>query len=68
MMDKPVRDEFLSEEDLDLKSLTDEELYSVWNAWLRQAQCTNTQDAHLYAHGVFEREPPWDQAKQEYRC
>lgn len=55
-----LRDEFLSEEDLDLKNLSEEELYAVWNAWLLQAQSTNDQDAHLYSHGVFEREPPWD--------
>lgn len=55
-----MRDEFLSEEDLDLANLSEEELYTVWNAWLLQAQTTNEQDAHLYSHGVFEREPPWE--------
>ena len=53
------RDEFLSEEDLDLKSLTDEELDRVWTAWLIQAQSTNEQDKREYSHGVFTREPPW---------
>ncbi len=38
------RDEFLSEEDLDLQSLTDEELDAVWTAWLYQAQATNDED------------------------
>ncbi len=52
-----MRDEFLSEEDLDLKNLSEEELYAYWNAWLEQAQATNDADAHLYSHGVFEREP-----------
>ena len=33
-----LRDEFLSEEDLDLQSLTDEELDAVWTAWLRSAE------------------------------
>ncbi len=55
-MDK-VKDEFLSEEDLDLKNLTDEELNQYWNLWLLQAQATNDLDQHRYSHGVFLREP-----------
>ncbi len=55
-MDK-IRDEFLSEEDLDLKNLTDEELDAVWTAWLEAAQITNEQDQHTYSHGVFTHEP-----------
>jgi hypothetical protein len=51
------RDEFLSEEDLDLRNLSDDELVAYWNLWLEQAQVTNDRDAHLYSHGVFEREP-----------
>jgi hypothetical protein len=51
------RDEFLSEEDLDLQSLTDEELDAVWTAWLYQAQITNDEDTYTYSHGVFTREP-----------
>lgn len=54
-----LRDEFLSEEDLDLRSLTPEERDRLWDAWLRQAQSTNDQDQHLYSHGVFTHEPPW---------
>ncbi len=61
---KPIRDEFLSEEDLDLKNLSDEELDAVWTAWLKQAQATNEQDARLYSHGVFVCEPPWKQNEQ----
>lgn len=53
----PLRDEFLSEEDLDLRTLTDEELDACWTAWLRQAQATNDEDRCLYSHGVFVREP-----------
>ena len=53
-----LRDEFLSEEDLDLKSLTDEELEVAWMAWLEQAQSTNDEDRDCYSHGVFLREPP----------
>ena len=52
-----LRDEFLSEEDLDLRNLSSEELIAHWNLWLEQAQVTNDLDADLYSHGVFEREP-----------
>jgi len=55
-----MRDEFLSEEDLALGALSDEELDVVWTEWLRQAQATNEQDRFEYSHGVFLREPPWD--------
>jgi len=55
------RDEFLSEEDLDLQSLTDEELDAVWTAWLYQAQATNDEDKFTYSHGVFTRDPLADQ-------
>lgn len=51
------RDEFLSEEDLDLQNLTEEELIAWWNLWLRQAQVTNELDEARYSHGVFERDP-----------
>ena len=33
-----IRDEFLSEEDLALEDLTDEQLVAYWNLWLLQAQ------------------------------
>jgi hypothetical protein len=55
-MNEP-RDEFLSEEDLDLENLSSEELDVYWRLWLRQAQLTNDLDRALYAHGVFERDP-----------
>ena len=58
----PMRDEFLSEEDLDLRHLSDEELIAYWNQWLEQAQATNDLDAHTYSHGVFEREPVSDES------
>ena len=51
------RDQFLSEEDLDLKNLSWEELLAVWDAWLRQASITDDADARLYSHGVFTTEP-----------
>ena len=56
------RDEFLSEEDLDLQSLTDEGLDAVWTAWLYQAQVTNDEDRYTYSHGVFTHEPVIDEA------
>lgn len=51
------RDEFLSEEDLDLRTMTQEELYAYWDMWLRQAQTTNDLDLHEYSHGVFTSAP-----------
>lgn len=54
---RDLRDEFLSEEDLDLRNLSDEELIAYWNLWLAQAQATNDLDEALYSHGVFERDP-----------
>jgi hypothetical protein len=58
-----MRDEFLSDEDLDLRSLSDEELDRVWTEWLMTAQVTNDQDRHEYSHGVFIREPDVDDAQ-----
>ena len=49
----PIRDEFLSEEDLDLANLSREELDAYVFLWLTQAQSTNDQDANEYTHGVF---------------
>lgn len=48
-----LRDEFLSEEDLDLRHLSRAELDAYWNQWLEQAQTTNDQDCRSYSHGVF---------------
>jgi hypothetical protein len=52
-----IKDEFLSEEDLDLRNLSEHELYAYWNYWLEQAQSTNESDRYLYSHGVFTEEP-----------
>jgi hypothetical protein len=52
-----LRDEFLSEEDLDLRTMTEAELYAYWDMWLRQAQATNDLDRHTYSHGVFGSAP-----------
>ena len=54
---RELRDEFLSEEDLDLQNLTYAELLACWNLWLWQAQDTNELDEAEYAHGVFDRDP-----------
>ncbi|MFH0945792.1 MAG: hypothetical protein V2A76_11390 [Planctomycetota bacterium] len=51
------RDEFLSSEDLDLRNLTDDELFAYWDLWLEQAQATNDLDEFSYSHGVFQVEP-----------
>jgi hypothetical protein len=61
-----IRDEFLSEEDLDLRNLSQDELIAYWNLWLEQAQVTNDLDEALYSHGVFEREPamPYQTSKE----
>lgn len=48
-----IRDEFLSEEDLDFARLSFEETVHYWNLWLRQAQATNAMDADEYSHGVM---------------
>jgi len=52
-----LRDEFLSEEDLDLRTMTEAELYAYWDMWLRQAQASNDLDLHSYSHGVFTSAP-----------
>ena len=52
------RDKFLSEEDLDLKNLSSDELIAYWNMWLKQAQISNELDAYEYSHGVFRTSPP----------
>lgn len=59
------RDEFLSEEDLDLQHLSDEELFTYWTLWLQQAQATHDEDAPFYSHGVFERDPAVDDNERE---
>ena len=66
-----IRDEFLSEEDLDLQNLSREELEAYWEIWFRQAQATNHLDYNTYSHGVFvtttdpAAEPP---DPEEYRA
>ena len=52
-----MQDEFLSEEDLDLRNMSWDEVVAYWNLWLLQAQATNDLDEATYSHGVFERDP-----------
>lgn len=54
---KHIRDEFLSEEDLDLRNMNEAELFAYWQLWLEQAQATNDLDRYTYSHGVFLEEP-----------
>lgn len=49
----PPRDQFLSEEDLDLRNLSWSELLAWWDHWLREAQAWNDLDADEYSHCVF---------------
>jgi len=60
-------DVFLSEEDLDLKNLTEEELAAVYQAWLIAASATDDEDQHLYSHGVFLAEPGYGHLVAEFR-
>jgi hypothetical protein len=63
----PKTDQFLSEEDLDLRDLSDEQLIFHWNLWLKQAQITNDLDELEYSHGVF-MEPPRVQRNSRERA
>ena len=45
----------LSEDDLNLRDLTEEELASAWELWFELAQATNDW-APPYEHGVFCRD------------
>lgn len=44
--------EMLSEDDLNLKDMTPEELDRAWDLWFTLAQTTNDSDPP-YTHGVF---------------
>jgi hypothetical protein len=43
----------LSDDDLDLRDLSDEELALAWDLWFDLAQATNDDDPP-YTHGVFQ--------------
>ena len=57
-MSRSRREEFLSEEDLELASCSWEELLAWWDLWLREAQASNDLDRDEYSHGVFRGAPP----------
>ena len=44
--------QMLSEDDLNLRELSEEELERAWDLWFDLAQTTNDQDPP-YTHGVF---------------
>jgi hypothetical protein len=67
MFNYQPRDEFLSEEDLDLKNLSWDELIAYWNAWLLQAQATNEQDKNTYSHGVFASDRSLDEIMSDLK-
>jgi hypothetical protein len=48
-----IRDEFLSEDDMNLSEMSFDEIVGWWNEWLRIAQQTNDYDRNQYSHGVF---------------
>lgn len=48
-----ARDQFLSEEDLDLQKISFAELLAWWDLFLHQAQSSNDLGAEEYSHGVF---------------
>ncbi len=54
MTPEPI-DQFLSEDDLNLRDLSWDELLEQWDAWLRAASATDEEDTHDYSHGVFMR-------------
>jgi hypothetical protein len=54
--------ELLSEDDLNLEGMTDEELADAWNLWFDLAQATNDDDPP-YTHGVFVNWT-WDDVKR----
>jgi len=55
--------EMLSEDDLNLKDMTPEELDLAWDLWFDLAQATNDFDPP-YTHGVFVLcEPPSPESK-----
>jgi hypothetical protein len=52
----------LSEDDLDIRDLSDEELGLAWDLWFDLAQTTNDDDPP-YTHGVFQCVKPANRAR-----
>ncbi len=62
------RDEFLSQEDLDLRNVPYAELLAWWELFLHQAQASNDLDEDEYSHGVYalpRAEWPWQPGEPE---
>lgn len=55
MITLETNDQFLSEDDLNLRDLSWEELLCAWDVWLRNASATDEEDAAEYSHGGFMR-------------
>lgn len=53
-LDQLDTDAFLSEEDLDLRNMTEDEVWRAYSFWLKNMQVTNERDKYLYSHGVFQ--------------
>lgn len=51
---------FLSEEDLDLRSLSEDEFSRLSMAALRAAQASNDADEHCYSNGCIAVEPGYE--------
>jgi hypothetical protein len=62
----------LSDDDLDLEAMTDEELAAAWDLWFDLAQATNDFDPP-WTHGVFvnlrwpPEEPPEEAGAEEHK-
>lgn len=54
--------QLLSEDDLNLQDMTEEELADAWNLWFDLAQATNDDDPP-YTHGVLVN-LTWDDLKK----
>ncbi|HMO18168.1 MAG TPA: hypothetical protein PKA63_08285 [Oligoflexia bacterium] len=51
---------FLSEDDLNLKDMSFEEVVTAWNEWFKTAQLTNAEDENIFSHSCFGSTVPGD--------
>lgn len=66
MSDDPAG-RFLSEEDLDLASLSDADFAKLSAAALRAAQASNDLDQHCFSHGCVAVEPGYEHLLPQIR-
>jgi hypothetical protein len=59
--------QMLSEDDLNLREMTDEELAAAWDLWFDLAQATNDYDPE-YTHGVFVLAAPAERSPRNSRA